>query len=343
MSLGAPEIEAATMDAIVGETARASRHALPIGAPCPNCATPLAGPWCHACGQKGEEYHRNIWHLIAEAFEGLTHFDSRLWNTLPRIIFRPGKLTSEYLEGHRASQIPPFRLFLIVLLLVFFAGGLSMEQTNTKFRVADPNDPVVSKNMTPQEKAQYAKGWADVKRALSMSDADYQKAAGAAAQPASAKDKTAVGVDIVGDPKRTAWVKERLRHAIDNPDSFFFAMESWGHRFAILMLPIAALMLSVLFAFRKGVYLFDHVIFAMHSLSFVGILLTTLFLVAIAWSGVWWLLWALPVHLFVHMRGTYRTSVVGTLARMSLLFLGTTIVVVFLISGLVFVGLATAH
>src|SRR5262249_42658595 len=123
MSLGAPELEVLAADAIAGETARASRHALPIGAPCPSCATPLQGPWCHACGQKGEEYPRSILHLLAEAFEGLTHFDSRLWNTLPRLVFQPGRLTHEYLEGHRASQIPPFRLFLIILLIVFFAGG----------------------------------------------------------------------------------------------------------------------------------------------------------------------------------------------------------------------------
>ena len=32
-----------------------------------NCATPLQGPWCHACGQRGEDFHRSIVHL-AELF-----------------------------------------------------------------------------------------------------------------------------------------------------------------------------------------------------------------------------------------------------------------------------------
>ena len=43
------------------------------------------------------------------------------------------------------------------------------------------------------------------------------------------------------------------------------------------------------------------------------------------------------------MRGTYRISILGTLIRMSLLFLGSSIAFGLLIGGLVVVGLATAH
>ena len=111
----------------------------------------------------------------------------------------------------------------------------------------------------------------------------------------------------------------------------------------VVMLPIAALMLSVLFLFKKGVFVFDHLIFSMHSLSFQGLLLTAVFLLGL---GVDWgpaLLWLSPVHLFMHMRGAYRISVIGTLIRMFLLFMGSSIAFALLIAGLVLVGLATAH
>jgi hypothetical protein len=344
--MSAPELEALAADAIAGETARASRHALPLGTPCPNCATPLAGPWCHACGQKGEEYHRSILHLIAEAFEGLTHFDSRLWNTLPRLVFRPGRLTHQYLEGHRASQVPPFRIFLIVLLLVFFAGDLAVSQNHETFNVADPNNTAAAtRNMSPKEKAEFEKDMAQMRSDLAANPltAAAQRAAAADAAGKSAPPVTGdVNLDLgPKDAKRSAWMRSQLQKAMKNPDSFFVAVESWGHRFAILMLPVAALMLTGLFAFKKGVYVFDHVIFSMHSLSFVGLLLTTIFLASIWWGGAWWLLWAAPVHLFVHMRGTYRIGVFGTLARMTLLFIGTNIAVALMIAGLVFVGLAS--
>ncbi len=46
-----------------------------------------------------------------------------------------------------------------------------------------------------------------------------------------------------------------------------------------------------------------------------------------------------PIHLFAHMRGVYRTSIVGTLARMFLLFLGSAVAAGILIVGLIAVGL----
>jgi hypothetical protein len=120
------------------------------------------------------------------------------------------------------------------------------------------------------------------------------------------------------------------------------AVEEWSHQFAILMLPIAALLLSVLFVFKKQVYVFDHLIFSMHSLSFVGLLFTTAFLAGI-WIGGWaWsLLLLAPLHLYAHMRGTYGTSWYGTLIRMFLLWCGSVTGFALLMVGLLFVGLAT--
>jgi hypothetical protein len=148
----------------------------------------------------------------------------------------------------------------------------------------------------------------------------------------------------VGDAKTTAWLKERLLFSLNHQDAFFRSVAEWSQRFAFLMLPIAALILTVLFVFKKGVYVFDHLIFAMHSLSFQGLLLSAVFLAgAFGQSSGGWLLLASPVHLFVHMRGTYGISTFGTLIRMGLLFVGSSIAFGLLIGGLVVVGLATAH
>jgi hypothetical protein len=319
--MGAPDLDAATADAIAGEIIRASRHALPLGAPCPNCGTPLKGAWCYACGQKGEEYHRSIWHLVAEAFEGLTHVDGRVWKTLPRLLVRPGQLTRDYLDGHRAAQIPPFRLFLVALLLVFFAGGLSVSANPVNFNLRPINDPKALSTLSPKDRA-------DVDAAMKQIRAASAEKAVAAVRPAAGS--------------RAFWVG-RVRNALDKPESVFAAMEQWGHRLAFLMLPIAALLLAPLFAFRKGVYLFDHLIFSMHSLSFQGLLLTLIFLLGLGVSGAWWLVVLAPAHLFVHMRGTYRTGVFGTLSRMFVLFIGSTVAVSVLLVGLIIIGLASAH
>lgn len=305
MATGDQLLEAVTEDTIAHELTRASKRSLPIGAPCPNCHTALAGPWCYACGQRGEEFHRSILRLTWEALEGLTDLDGRLWQTLPRLILKPGQLTRDYLDGHRAAQIPPFRLFLIVLLLVFFTGALNFQANHVNFKVAP-----ASSFMKMDAGAQ----------------ADFKKAT-------EAMSKTPNG----------RWLVQHGQAALKDPDAYMRSLADWSHQFAILMLPIAALMLSVLFVFKRGVYVFDHLIFSMHSLSFQGLLISGVFLggTAVDWAGSF--LWLAPVHLFFHMRRTYRISTFGTLIRMFLLFNLSAVAFVFLMLGLAFAGLAAVH
>jgi hypothetical protein len=310
-------LEAATADTVAHEAKRAAKRSLPIGAPCPNCNTALAGPWCYACGQRGEEFHRSIWRLTAEAFEGLTDLDGRIWQTLPRLILRPGRLTRDYLNGHRASQVPPFRIFLIVVLLVFFTGGLDLQANRQNINLVTLDSPEIQKQMSPADRA-------DMQKTMDMLRAEFSKP-----KPAASRGEK--------------WLRAQLVKALGDQKAFKAALAEWAERFAILMLPIAALMLTVLFVFKKGVYVFDHLIFSMHSLSFQGLLLSVIF--GLGMVGDWgaWLLFLAPVHLFAHMRGTYRISWYGTLIRMFLLFIGSTWAFGLLIVGLFLVGLATVH
>jgi hypothetical protein len=125
------------------------KHGLPLGTPCYNCATPLRGRWCYSCGQLGEDFHRSAFHLIGEVFESFTHADGRLWQTLPHLVVRPAVLTRDYLAGKRAPQVPPLRLFLVVLLIVFVVGELvsSGHKTHLVDIRMDPGDEAQLKNL----------------------------------------------------------------------------------------------------------------------------------------------------------------------------------------------------
>lgn len=293
------ELETAAAGSLGGFLRRGGKaaHASPPGTPCANCATPLQGPWCHACGQFGEDYHRSVWHLVVEVFEGLFHFDGRVWRTLPGLMIRPGQLTRAYLDGHRAPQIPPLRLFLVVLLAVFLTGSLGGKQNNMIVIASDDHGKVQAKHegglsdLTPEQKAEVRKALAD--------------RTGENAKPSAVRD----------------WFRARLDKAMDDPERFKLAMEQWSERFAFLMLPLAAGLLSLLFVFQRQFFVFDHTIFSLHSLSAAGLIFSVSFLLK-AMIGPLGdvVLLALPVHLFVHMRGVYGTSVIGALVRMALLF-----------------------
>jgi hypothetical protein len=312
------EMETATAASLGGFFRRRAKHAMPIGAPCANCATPLAGPWCHACGQLGEDFHRSTFKLIAEAFEGVLHLDGRIWKTLPDLFLHPAKLTRAYLDGHRAPQIPPLRLFLVVLLLVFFAGSIGWRGAPEKTVTADGHGRVLS---------QSAHSW----DTLSAEDRE--------------KLKTAVshGTTKIGgrdSPAANAWLKDRIMKVLDDPERFKLVLEKWSERFAFLTLPLAAGLLSLVFIFQRRFYVFDHTIFSLHSLSAVGLMFALGALFSPLTRGDSQLiLFAAPVHLFLHMRGVYGTSVLGTLLRMWIIAWGTLIGACFIVLGLLWVGL----
>jgi hypothetical protein len=276
------------------------KHAAPPGTPCYNCGTPLRGPWCYACGQSGEDFHRSAFHLVGEAVEGLTHADGRLWQTLPRLIIRPAALTRDYLAGKRASQVPPLRVFLVVLLMVFLVGEWTGSAGNTHVGVV---------KLDPSDRAKL--------------------------------QKLEVHIYRPWDAAVTDWTRTHLARAVDNPDRFIEAMGAWAHDFAFLMLPISALLLAALFVFRRRFVLFDHLIFSMHSLAFQGLLLVAMMLSgAVGLKVTGWLLLLSPLHLFFHLRGVYGLGKFGTLVRMFLLLIGTSVAFGLLMGTLVVVGLA---
>jgi hypothetical protein len=278
------------------------KHALPLGTPCYNCATPLRGPWCYACGQLGEDFHRSAFHLIGEVFESFTHADGRIWRTLPHLIMRPAVLTRDYLAGKRAPQIPPLRLFLVVLLIVFVVGELASTTGKVHF---------VDLKMDPKDKA----------------------------------DLQGLKVEMYKpwDAWLSDWGRTHLMRAVEHPDRFVQAMGAWAHDFAFLTLPISAMILSMLFVFRRRFVLFDHLVFSMHSLSFLGLLFIAMMVLRTAGIHAWQLAFIAPVHLFFHMRGVYELSRVGTVARMFVLGICSTIALGIVMLALIVVGLAALH
>lgn len=86
---------------------------------CSNCSTQLSGPVCHSCGQTADSFHRPVWELLAEIFDGLFGFEGRMWRTIPPLLYRPGHITRQYLSGVRARYVMPFRLYLTASVLFF--------------------------------------------------------------------------------------------------------------------------------------------------------------------------------------------------------------------------------
>jgi hypothetical protein len=265
----------------------------------------LQGPFCHACGQSSESFERPIWSLLAEAMDNVLDADGRILRTLPRLALRPWDLTRRYLAGQRAAQTPPLRLFLVAIVLVFLVGDIGERRGGASW---------IRFNDQAEQKQRAAV------------DIQAKAASGSGARP-----KVDVDLEpeiVLGDRNnalsKTAnqWFKPRFAYARAHPGDLIKAFKSWIHNLAIAFLPMATIILTLIFGLRRKVFIYDHAIFSMHSLAFMGFLLTAislLSLIPVAGPYFGWLALAAPVHLYKHMRGVYQTSRWGTILRMALL------------------------
>ena len=96
---------------------------------CVTCGTNVSTPHCPACGE-GEIRAGDLGlrHLAVDAFHSLTDVDSRLIRSFRALLFRPGALTTAYMEGPRKPYLSPVQVFLIANLLFFAVQALTLDK-----------------------------------------------------------------------------------------------------------------------------------------------------------------------------------------------------------------------
>jgi hypothetical protein len=87
---------------------------------CVTCGTPLAGHYCHACGEKrADERDLTLAGFARYALDAATNVDARLYRSLRLLVARPGVLTREFVAGRRQPYLGPLQLFLLANLVFF--------------------------------------------------------------------------------------------------------------------------------------------------------------------------------------------------------------------------------
>ncbi len=88
---------------------------------CYNCGTQLVNGenFCPNCGQENHSKQASTKLLIKDFVDTYLSFDSKLFITMRPLMFQPGTLTQEYLDGKRAKFVPPIRLFIFLSFLYF--------------------------------------------------------------------------------------------------------------------------------------------------------------------------------------------------------------------------------
>ena len=242
------------------------------GERCTNCGAAATGAYCARCGQRIEPHIHTVWGFLREATESLTHADSRLWRTLTTLLVRPGQLTREFLDGRRATYLPPFRLYLVLSLLFFVAASLLGEGDLVELdRQTKPR----------QERAALEDLSKEVASLKASNDPDERKAGeqlGKIADVArSDPNKKAELCDFNLDPPSLAWLEPRLNRgcqrlsAEGGTEALGRAFMANVPRMLFLFLPIIAFAMMLMYWLPRRYYV-EHLLFFVHNHSFAFLL-----------------------------------------------------------------------
>ena len=101
---------------------------------CKNCDTKILpeDAFCKNCGQENHDHHLTMKAMFYEFVEGITHFDNKIVSSYKNLLFKPGKLTKDYISGKRVSYVPPVRLYIFTAFVYFFLVGLMLSKITKK-------------------------------------------------------------------------------------------------------------------------------------------------------------------------------------------------------------------
>tara|TARA_R100000935_G_C2832565_1_gene166022 strand:+ start:1429 stop:2523 length:1095 start_codon:yes stop_codon:yes gene_type:complete len=99
---------------------------------CLNCGHPLdlSDKFCSNCGQNNSTKKLSFKDFFLEFCGGIFSYDSRMNRTLATLIFRPGKITTDYTNGIRTKYANPFRFFLSVSIIFFIIWSFTFQSNN---------------------------------------------------------------------------------------------------------------------------------------------------------------------------------------------------------------------
>src|SRR5690606_2932671 len=109
---------------------------------CLNCGYRVEEQYCPNCGQENIAVKQPFHHLFASFFKSFTSYESQFWKTIGNLLFSPGTLTKEYVQGKRQQYVPPAKLYIFISFFTFFV--LSFVGVNTSVESKGPGQGEVS-------------------------------------------------------------------------------------------------------------------------------------------------------------------------------------------------------
>jgi hypothetical protein len=271
---------------------------------CLNCSTELQGPFCHYCGQPDKRLLRFFPVLIREFFEDFLELDSRFTRTMKPLLFQPGRMTRDYLDGRRFRFTPPMRLFIFSSMLFFILAATlasnAIEVGDVRF---DGDDNIQLNTTLDQEELAEAIESGDADRIQEVVEKARQEAEAAQQEQAEESSEAGESAEEEEEPRRrdfnlnlngeqwdretnpvilplvpdsiNDWINDEIENSPQkaeeieqNPDIIVDKVFELLPATMFIMLPFVALLFKFWYMFAKKYYV-EHLIHALHNHAFL--------------------------------------------------------------------------
>ncbi|PCI67046.1 MAG: hypothetical protein COB38_09805 [Gammaproteobacteria bacterium] len=248
---------------------------------CLNCNSELTGSFCSHCGQSIKSRRGPIWQVAKQFSDDIFSIDSKVIQSLFVLLVKPGQLSKQFLDGRRASVLPPVRLYLVVSILFFFI-----------FQIPSPD--VSNKNV-------YI---GDILLGKEKADKDLQKFSLIMFETGEKASVVENWINGIINEKEALMKSTNAQITINN---MFNNLESVLPNLLILFLPLFAIILKGLYLFKRSLY-FDHLIFLLHFQTWL--MGAILIIYGLALQNGWWsaLSIFIPIYLAKAQKTVYSQS-----------------------------------
>ena len=286
---------------------------------CRNCHEKLGGEYCPRCGQREGRADMRFLDLAGELTGDLLDFDSRLWRTLAYLLFRPGKLTAEFIAGRRARYLPPLRLYLVISFIMFLVMSLG---ANRIVSVQEDGEEELSDSV--------------------VAGVDLEASSDEANDPNVVPDS--IDLADADSPQWLQDVDQRLEGNVDklraDPGEFFETLVNYLPQMMFVLLPAFALLLRLVYLLQPFHYL-QHLVFSLHYHAFVYLLFLLAQLLELFTVNIDGLLsLGLLVYLPLALHRCYGSSWRGSLGKSLFLYVTYGVLLLLAFSALAILALA---
>jgi hypothetical protein len=235
---------------------------------CRNCGARLSNQYCSVCGQRAVVRIVSLWEVLHELVDELFFLESRVWQTIGPLFFRPGRLTMDYLAGRRARYVPPVRLY-IVLSVIFFVLVSITDTVQIDTRGNSPAQEVRKDSDALHGPGEFESAW-DSETSSIIVESNNDEMPESCTADGSWTDSVPFGPEI-----RDEMLNACNKILADRGVSFKNALADDIPLMMIVFIPLLALSMKFLYPFSRRYYV-EHLLFFVHYHAFGFLLLTLL-------------------------------------------------------------------